>query len=125
MKIAGHEYHPRKMTAGDLTIIATLAPRLLRHIGPQGVDLPALLALWPEVIEAAAGLLHSTESPTKPDLAALPLDEAVAVLRQLLVEWLTINGSYVDQQVAPAVVELANTITTLAQRFHLPAEQAE
>lgn len=128
MQIDGTEYHPRPTTGGDLAIIASLLPRLRPHIRPDGADMLGLLELWPEIIDAAEQLLQPVVKPVPPDqpaleqvggppdLKALPLHEVVPVLRQLLLEWLSVNGTYIGQQVAPAVTELASAVKAVAEQ---------
>jgi len=111
MKINGIDYTAREMTAGDLAVIAPLINKLRPVFDGKKTDLKPLIANTEEIILAAEHLLN--HNPTPANLREKPLHEAIAIVEELIVEWLSINGKYVSGQVAEAVTNLSTTIITI------------
>ena len=110
--IAGVAYTPRTMTAGDVGAIVPIVRRLQTIEAGAGVmDLADLL---PDALTATAAALGCDRDL----VAALPLHEALDVIRRTMAGWMDANAPYISTLVLPqlqaltaAIVEVSTALT--------------
>ncbi|MHB9021301.1 MAG: hypothetical protein ACYC3A_05700 [Halothiobacillus sp.] len=106
IEINGKSYSVRTITAGDL---AAIAPLIAYFQSGSVDDFGFMLQRWPSVLTLAERLLEDV------DLHAMPLHEALCVVRELIVDWMDVNAAYVTDQVSPEVSKLSALIVLIGK----------
>lgn len=114
--VGGTDYQPRIMTAGDVAVILPFLDRLQAMELAGSPDKLALARILPEALDAVASVLGCSRDK----LDRLPLDESLRVLQQALESWLQVNGPYMSESVAPAVLALGRSLSAVSTAIRSP-----